>query len=70
MEILSPAFRKIVVEAVDSSCTVLGTIVRRSLPFTDAIKARPDVQVIEVGRENRESLKTLLLEKLGETVRK
>lgn len=68
MEILSPAFREVVVEALDSSCVVLGTIVRRSLPFTDAIKARPDLEVIGVERENRESLKVLLLEKLNESV--
>lgn len=70
MEILSPAFRKAVVDALNSPCLVLGTIVRRSLPFTDAIKARPDLEVIEVSRDNRESLKALLLEKLGESVGK
>lgn len=61
MEILSPQFRQVVLEALQSNTSLLGTIVRRSVPFTDRIKARPDVTLIEVKTENRETLIDLLL---------
>ena len=56
MEILSRSFRDAVTEALDSGATVLGTIVKKSKPFTDAVKARPDVTVFDVNKENRDSL--------------
>jgi nucleoside-triphosphatase len=54
MEIRSPIFRDVVNEAFDSDVPILATIVARSLPFTDAIKKRSDVTLIEVRPENRE----------------
>ena len=56
MEIRSPIFRDAVNEALDSEVPVLATIFARSLPFTDAIKSRPDVTLIEVRPDNRERL--------------
>jgi nucleoside-triphosphatase len=56
MEIRSPIFRDAVSEALDSNVPILATIVARSLPFTDAIKRRRDVTVIEVRQDNREQL--------------
>ena len=56
MEIRSPIFRDAVNETLDSELPVLATIFARSLPFTDAIKSRPDVTVIEVRPDNREKL--------------
>jgi nucleoside-triphosphatase len=56
MEIRSAVFRDVVNEALDGDVSVLATIVARSLPFTDAIKKRPDVSLIEVRRDNREQL--------------
>lgn len=56
MELFSPAFCAAVQEALDSPRAVLGTIVRRSKPFADAIKARPDVTVITVTPANRDRL--------------
>jgi len=56
MEIRSPIFRDAVNEALDSEVPVLATIFARSLPFTDAIKSRPDVTLIEVCPDNRERL--------------
>jgi nucleoside-triphosphatase len=56
MEIRSPIFCATVNEALDSGMPVLATISARSLPFTDAIKERPDVTVIEVRPDNREQL--------------
>lgn len=56
MEIRSPIFREAVSEALDSGAPILATIVARPLPFTDAIKKRADVTVIEVRPDNREQL--------------
>ncbi len=43
-------------QALDSGAPILATISARSLPFTGAIKERPDVTVIEVRPGNREQL--------------
>jgi nucleoside-triphosphatase len=56
MEIRSATFRDAVNEAFDSSVSIVATIVARSLPFTDAIKKRPNVSVVEVRLENRQRL--------------
>jgi len=56
MEIRSPNFREAVNEALDSELPVLATIFARPLPFTNTIKSRPDVTLIEVRPGNRERL--------------
>jgi nucleoside-triphosphatase len=56
MELLSAKFRSAVLCALDRGGPVLGTIVRRSAPFTDRIKTRDDVQVIEVRPDNRDAV--------------
>ena len=58
MEIRSRIFCDVVNEAFDSPDTsgILGTITARSLPFTNAIKKRHDVTLIEVRPKNREKL--------------
>jgi nucleoside-triphosphatase THEP1 len=66
MEILSSYFRQAVLEALDSDSSMLGTIVRRSTPFTDSIKARPEVTTIEVTPNNRDALLDHLLTQFRE----
>ena len=66
MEIRSPVFRETVKGALDSKAPLLATIFARSLPFTDMIKSRDDVVVIEVRADNRERLVSELAEKLRE----
>ncbi len=56
MEIRSAIFRDAVNEVLNSEVPVLATISARSLPFSDAIKSRPDVRLIEVRPNNRERL--------------
>jgi nucleoside-triphosphatase len=56
MELLSEVFCQVVTDALDSDCAVFGSIVRRSKPFSDQVKARPDVTVIEVHSGNRDTL--------------
>ena len=63
MEIRSVGFRAAINDALDSELPVLATIFSRSLPFTDAIKSRPDVVLIEVSLNNREQLVAQLSEK-------
>jgi nucleoside-triphosphatase len=70
MEIRSLAFRGAVNEALDSESPVLATIFFRPLPFTDAIKSRPDVVLIEVRPNNRERLVSELSEKFRRLERK
>jgi nucleoside-triphosphatase len=65
MEIRSAIFRKTVNEALDSKVPVLGTIFARPLPFSDAIKSRSDVSILEVHMKNREELVAKLLDKFG-----
>ena len=67
MEIRSAIFREAVNEALDSPESVSGvlaTIFARSLPFTDAIKSRPDVTLIEVRPDNRDRLVSELSDRL------
>jgi nucleoside-triphosphatase len=58
MEIRSKEFRQAVIETIQRGARILGTIVRRSMPFTDKIKRMPGVQVIEITLENRQEMKT------------
>src|SRR5207237_7951480 len=64
MEIRSATFRDAVNEVLDSRAPVLATITARSFPFTDAIKKRPDVTMIEVRPNNRDQLVTELSDQL------
>jgi nucleoside-triphosphatase len=66
MEIRSPIFREAVNEALDSEVLVLATIFARPLPFTEAIKSRPDVRLIEVRPDNRERLVSELSDRIRE----
>ncbi len=60
MELFSASFRKAVLEIIDGGKRVLGTIMLAPHPWADVIKARPDVKVIEVTRNNHaEALKEL-----------
>jgi nucleoside-triphosphatase len=56
MEIRSIIFRDVVNEAFNSGAPVLATITAGSFPFTDAIKKRIDVTIIEVRPSNRDQL--------------
>lgn len=56
MELYSPRFQEVVIEALDSKKPLLGSIQDRSNEFLDGIRKRDDVRIIRVDRENRESL--------------
>jgi nucleoside-triphosphatase len=63
MEIRSVAFREAVGDALDSELAILATIFLRFMPFTNAIKSRPDVELVEIRPNNRERLVSQLSEK-------
>jgi nucleoside-triphosphatase len=63
MEIRSVGFREAVNDALDSELPVLAAIFSRSLPFSDGIKSRPDVVLIEVSPNSRDRLVSELSEK-------
>ena len=56
MELLSPQFREVVLQAVDSGKKVLGTIMLSPHPFADKIKRRPEVRTLVVSAVNRKQV--------------
>jgi nucleoside-triphosphatase len=61
MELLSPRFRTVVLDALESRSSLLATVVQRSTPFTDALKRRQQVTLLEVRPDNREALPARIL---------
>jgi nucleoside-triphosphatase len=64
MEILSRPFRLAVLDALDSKCPVIGTMLFKRHPFYDKIRARKDVEILEVTEANRDSLPDMVIQKL------
>lgn len=64
MEILSERFQEAVLDAVQGSSPVLGTIVQRRQPFADRVKALPGVTLLHVRRDNQDALLKDILERL------
>ena len=60
MEMRSQRFREVVLAALDSRSTVLGTIVQRSTSFGDQVKRHSDVTLIDVLPSNRDALPSQL----------
>jgi len=56
MELRSATFRDVVSDAFDSRVPILATITARPFPFTNGLKRRAGVTLIEVRRDNREQL--------------
>jgi nucleoside-triphosphatase len=61
MELFSTAFKEAVLTAVGSDKLVLGTIMLRSHPWADAIKAHPQVNLIKITKANRDTAVRLVL---------
>jgi nucleoside-triphosphatase len=56
MELFSKRFRTLILEVLDTHKLLLATIVLRGKGLIQEIKERPDVHLLEVTRNNRESL--------------
>ncbi len=65
MELASPHFKKIVLEALNSDVKVLATITLSNLPFVIKIKNRKDIKILEVTIKNREYLHKEILHSLS-----
>jgi len=61
MELFSNRFRQAVLSALESGKPVLGSIMLAPHPWADAIKARPEVEVILLTEANRSQLQSDLL---------
>lgn len=64
MELLSPLFREVVLEALESPIPVLGTIMLRPAPFADYIKTRPEVTIFPISRRDRSETVQAVLNRL------
>jgi nucleoside-triphosphatase len=65
MELFSSAFRTAVINALESPCRLLGAIQARRDAFLDKIRARPDVSLITITPQNRDSLARELTRELA-----
>jgi nucleoside-triphosphatase len=71
MELFSPEFRRAVKATVASGKPVIGIIHKRLKdPIIEEVKSSPNVEIIEVTRENRDILPGRLAEKVLKTVEK
>lgn len=65
MELFSAAFKEAVLAAIESDRLVLGTIMLRSHPWADAIKAHPQVTLIKITEANRDVAVQFVLDSLS-----
>jgi nucleoside-triphosphatase len=65
MELASLAFRNAVADLLEGDTPVVATVHAFRHPFTDALKRRPDAEVVRLTRENRDELPRLLAQKLA-----
>ncbi len=56
MELFSRRFKELVIECFDSPKDVVSTVMSKSHPFVDSLKARPDVILLNVTEKNRNEL--------------
>lgn len=66
MELLSPAFREAVGEAVASGKPLLGTVMLAANPWADRLKRDPRVEVVYLDEHNRGEVETRLREWLAQ----
>lgn len=70
MECLSPAFRRAVLDALDSMNPVLASVAKRGDSFMEGIRARKDVALHEVTTGNRNLLAASITEEIRSMLRK
>ena len=62
MELLSPRFREVVTQALNSAKKVLGTVMLNHHPFADAIKRHPQAEVLLVTGDTRTAVMKKVLD--------
>jgi len=71
MELYSQVFKDAILQAVNSTKPVLGTIhFKAQNPLINAIKARNDVEILEVTLENRQNIHNLIITKILKILQK
>lgn len=68
MELLSPNFKRTVLEALNSGKRVLGTIMLAPHTWADEVKRNPSVTTVTVTRKNRDEVFESMLNWLSECV--
>jgi nucleoside-triphosphatase len=56
MELMVPGFRELIIRVFQNPMPLVAAVPLKSLPFTDALKNRPDVMLIHVSTANRDKL--------------
>ena len=56
MKLLSPAFREVLLEALNSERRLVGTVMLQPHPFADKVKHDPRVEVLLVSKANRDQV--------------
>jgi nucleoside-triphosphatase len=69
MELLSPPFREVVWQVINSGNKVLGTITLSPHPFANEIKRHPEIKTLLVTRTNHDQMLEEILNWLGVTAR-
>jgi nucleoside-triphosphatase len=64
MELFSQRFKDILIRCLDSPKPVLATVLLRPHLFTDQLKQRSDVKLLEVTLENRDALAEKLIKEV------
>jgi nucleoside-triphosphatase len=65
MELLSERFREAVLALFEGDRAVVATVQASRHPFTDALKSRPEVELVRLTAGNRDGLPTELAARLG-----
>jgi len=68
MQLYSQAFREFVLDALDSNCMVLGTVMLPADPWVDALKNRSDVETFLLTMQNRMSMTEMMAMYLGKMI--
>jgi nucleoside-triphosphatase len=69
MELASEPFRDSVSRLFERPAPIVATVHAHRQPFTDALKRRPDVELLRVTTRTRDDLPEQLLKRLGPAVR-
>ncbi len=64
MECLSQRFRRLMKEILDSDKRLIATIALRGTGFIEETKARKDVRILEISKENRDRLSSEILKEI------
>jgi len=71
MELFSQAFKDAILQAADNTKPLLGTIhFRAQNPLINAIKARNDIEILEVTYENRQNIHNLIITRILKILQK